>query len=106
MNQSDELEAVCAQLARRLEGSRDASDLRAIYLELFPIVAQLRGLVHESVTSFDNVATETVQQQLAGTEAIARRVALDMRLASPAALKLGLQTALVHVQRTMELLRG
>lgn len=106
MNQSDELEVVCAQLARRLEGSPGGSELRAIYLELIPIVAQLRGIVHESVRLFDDAAAEAMQQQLAETEAIARRVALDMRLASPAALTLGLQTALVHVQRTVKLLRA
>jgi len=106
MNQSDELEALCAQLARRLEGSPGASDLRAIYLELIPIVAQLRGIVHESVRLFDDVAAGAVQQQLAETEAIVRRVALDMRLASPAALKLGLQTALEQVHRTVQLLRA
>jgi hypothetical protein len=66
--------------------------LRAIYLALTPIVAQLQGAVDDRVRSHgDTAGTQEMVQAFGRVRASHRQTGLDIRLASEAATMVGLE---------------
>jgi len=96
------LRDTCRELCRRLEGAANWDRLRAVYLHLAPFIGQVQGAVSEAARAGQDV-TEA-QQSLAALKATARQVGLDIRLASPEALQIGLQTAVEQAEETICLL--
>jgi hypothetical protein len=92
----------CRQLSRRLAGPANWDRLRAVYLDLAPLIGQLQGAVSEAARSGADV-TEA-QRFLDALKATARQVGLDIRLASPEALQIGLQTALEQAEEVLQAL--
>jgi hypothetical protein len=98
-----ETRALCDRLAARLGGQPDWSELRAVYLEMAPLVGQLQGSVGE--LSRRHGEGEDIRKASASLEELkqsVRRVGLDIRLASERALLLGLQTALQQARETLD----
>ena len=100
------LRASCRELAARLEGKPDWDTVRAVYLELAPLVGELQGAVGE-YTHAHGEAEEARRAEAAFAQARAsfRRVGLDIRLASPGALAMGLETALQSALETLDWLQ-
>lgn len=96
----------CRSLAARLEGQPHWPELRAVYLDLSTLVGQLQGAVSEArrarPASEEARAAEAAFDRL---RAGARRVGLDIRLASEPALQLGLQEALKSASETLDRLQ-
>lgn len=103
MTDTTELAAAYRALARRLDGPPNIDDLKAVYLELSFLVGQVQGAVHEAArtsgTATRTVAAETSLTQLKSS---VRQIGFEIRLASPAALQIGLQTALGHAIQTLQ----
>lgn len=107
MSEREELRESGRALARRLEGASQFDDLKAIYLDLSVLVGQVQGAVHDAGRSGgarDNLTA--AQASFEEFRRSVRQVGFDIRLASPAALQVGMQTALDHARRTMELLEN
>jgi hypothetical protein len=102
MSDLSTLHDACRQLERRLEGPANWDRLKAIYLDLAPLIGQVQGAVSEAARAGQDV-TEA-QQSLDALKATARQVGLDIRLASPEALQIGLQTAVEQAEETLGLL--
>ena len=92
----------CRQLSRRLAGPANWDRLRAVYLDLAPLIGQLQGAVNEATRSGEDVGA--AQQALDALKATARKVGLDIRLASPEALQIGLQTAMEQAEEVIDAL--
>ena len=98
------LRDACRQLARRLEGPAGWDRLRAVYLDLAPLIGQLQGAVSEAGRAGDDVPA--ARESLDALKATARQVGLDIRLATPEALQMGLQTAVEQAAETVQRLEG
>jgi len=102
--------AECRQLAARLEGKPDWAALRAIYLDMATVAGRIQGAVSEARRASDNHdMVDRAEAALTEAKGNLRQVGLDIRLASPAALALGLRSAvgsaleaLDHLQRMEE----
>ena len=85
----------CERLTRRLTGEPSWAELRAVYLELAPLVGQLQGAVGEAERRHETSdELRAAREALERLKASTRQVGRDIRLASPAALALGLGTSL------------
>jgi hypothetical protein len=94
-------------LAARLEGQPRWPELNAAYLELAPLVGRLQGLVGEARRAHGETdEVREAEQALERLKASARRVGLDIRLASEPALLIGLQTALQDAAKTLDRLEA
>lgn len=90
-----ELRGGCLELSTRLASSPHVPELHTIYLDLVPLIGQLQGAVSLAQrTHGETPPIQFAQTHLEQLKAIARQVGLDIRLASEAALLLGLQSAL------------
>lgn len=92
----------CRLLKERVQREPQLPELRSVYLDLSPVIGQIQGLVAEAVRRAP--ADETVSRaeaSLADLKAVARQVGLDIRLASPGALTMGLLTALERAEETL-----
>ena len=100
-----ELREECRLLQLRLEGHPHAPDLHRIYLDLVPLVGRLQGLVSERLRRSDQTeALRAAQEPLEQLKSTVRQVGLDIRLASEAALQVGLQRALECAFEVLDLL--
>ena len=85
----------CMALLQRLEGRPSWAQLRAIYLEIAPLLGRLQASVAEAAR--ERQGAEGIKQAQAALETLktsAQRVGLDIRLASEPALQVGLQVCL------------
>lgn len=97
----------CRQLTAQIEGQPTSSALRTVYLQLGPLVGELKGMVGERRRKQgDTEAVRAAEGALEQLERIARKVSLDMRLASPGALQIGLQSSLESALETLDCLEG
>jgi hypothetical protein len=93
----------CLQLERRIKGEEDWNRLRRVYLDLAPLMGQLHGAVAEAVRLHgDCVELDAARQSLEQVRARARKVGLDIRLSSPAALSMGLEAALEGAREALD----
>lgn len=100
------LQATCSTLAARLEGQAREDDLRGVYLDLAPLIGQLQASVAERGRSGgENREMDGARQALDALKGSARQVGHDIRLASPAALQLGLRVSLEYADEVLEQLR-
>ena len=95
----------CSRLSERLERDVAWSELNAIYLELAPLIGKLQGAVgeHRGVCG-DSPSSRCAEDALDRLKRTARQIGLDMRLASPAATAIGLQTAMESARETIDCL--
>jgi hypothetical protein len=99
------IEQHCADLAARLDRRPDWQGLRAVYLELAPMMGQLQGAVGSARRQHGDGAAGA-EAALDGFKTGVRAVGLDIRLASESSLALGLQTALQQARETLAALRS
>jgi hypothetical protein len=101
------LRASCQELAARLQGPPDWERLRSVYLDLAPVVGELQGAVSEyERTHSEAEEGRRAEAALGELKESFRQVGLNIRLASPAALQVGLQTALRSAAETLDWLEG
>ena len=99
------MRAECDQLAARLHASRSWPELRAVYLDVMPLVGQLQGAVSEAVRGREGTdALNEAQATLEQLKASSRQVGLDIRLSSDTALLMGLQAILESAYATLDAL--
>ena len=103
MSDLAEVRAECCRLAARLEGKPDGSALRAVYLDMATVVGRLQGAVSEARRVSNNRdAVEQAEAALSQLKGSLRQVGLDIRLASPSTLALGLQSAVGSALETLD----
>lgn len=92
-------------LQMRLDRSSKMVEVHGIYLALAPLIGAIQGAVGtcRSAGGSDAAAAEA-EEALQRLKATARQVGADIRLASPAALTLGLQAALDEALRAVDAL--
>lgn len=99
------LQAQCRELLARVDSTSEYDRLRAVYMDLAPLMGEIHGVVMREVRrQGDTPATGEAQAAMESLRAAARQVGLDIRLASPAALALGLRTSLELAQRALQAL--
>src|SRR5438270_13298400 len=90
------------RLSTRLEGQTSYDEVRAVFLELASQVGELEAAVNERVkgreTSLDAQQARLALDQM---KASLRAVGLDIRLASPPAIAIGLETVLESALETL-----
>lgn len=107
MRDTPALAASCDELARRLEGQPTIDEVKAVYLELSVLLGQIQGAVHEAARRrAPDAALSGPEESFERFKRSARQVGLDIRLASPAALQVGLQTALAYARETLRRLEA
>ncbi|HZS93473.1 MAG TPA: hypothetical protein VFA78_01640 [Chloroflexota bacterium] len=89
-------------LTRRLEGAREWPELRAIYLDIAPLIGRLGAVVREAERQVGTEGSNAARASLEEAKATARQVGLDIRLSSPAALSFGLQRTLDAIRETLD----
>ena len=97
------LTSACRELMDRLDGPPQIDRLKAVYLELSFLTGQLQGAVNDTARAQGE--TREVQFARASFESFKsslRRVGFDIRLASPAALQMGLQASLEHALEALD----
>ncbi|GAC1642277.1 MAG: hypothetical protein NVS4B2_31890 [Chloroflexota bacterium] len=101
-----EIHAVREQVEVRLAGSPTRAELRAIYLDLAPVVGLLQGAVTQAARVHgEAVEVSPAQRALDRLKYSLRQVGLDIRLSSDQALLIGLQTVLQGVDETVDALK-
>ncbi|MGH2441624.1 MAG: hypothetical protein ACRDFX_00470 [Chloroflexota bacterium] len=94
-------------MEKRLEGSPEWSEIKAVYLDLTTLTGQLQGLVSQRAHGSGTSGSETeAERTLLQLKAILRQVGLDIRLSSGAALTLGLRTGLEMAHQTLDALKA
>jgi hypothetical protein len=89
------MRAECEQLLDRLDAVPAWPDLRAVYMDLAPIVGQIQGAVSTRRREIGETAqVREAEAALERLKASSRQVGADIRLASESALAIGLRTAL------------
>ena len=91
-------------LRARLDGSSDDALFR-VYMELAPLIGQIQGAVSAARRRAGEVPIEAAEQSLEALKTSTRQVGLDIRLASPAALRMGLESALHHAGEAIHALQ-
>lgn len=105
MSDNAAMRASCRRLMARLEGQPAWPELRAIYLDLAPLIGELQAAVTEAARSLaESDGARQAQDALDLLKASSRQVGLDIRLASEPALRVGLQIALQHALDTLDAL--
>lgn len=95
----------CSTLMRRLDGSPPWPELRAVYLEIAPLVGRLQAGVGEAAREQPEAAAEA-EAALGKLKATSQKVGLDIRLASPRALQVGLLACLEEALEVVDRLEG
>ena len=90
----DTLTAEHRQLTSALANARQWEELRAVYLDLAPFIGRLQGTVSEIERGPDEGEARRARDALDRLKSTARRVGLDIRLASTTALTIGLEQAI------------
>lgn len=89
------LRAECETILTRLDRSPKVPEVHGIHMALAPLIGEIQGAVGACRREGGSIeAVEEAEAALQRLKASARRVGADIRLASPGALTLGLQTAL------------
>jgi hypothetical protein len=89
------IRAECEILLDRLDKGALWADLRAIHMDLAPIIGQIQGAVGTRLRDIGSTPDALeASAALDRLKADSRRVGADIRLASEAALSLGLRVAL------------
>jgi hypothetical protein len=97
----------CDTLMRRLDGRPSWPELRAIYLEVAPLIGRLQASVGEAAREPDRTeAAAEAEAALGRVKASAQKVGLDIRLASERALQVGLQMCLEQALEVVDRLEG
>lgn len=95
----------CVTLLTRVEASHEYGRLRAVYMDLAPLMGEIHGVVARAARERgDTPEVMEAQRAMAALRASARQVGFDLRLASPAALAVGLRTALEHALQALDAL--
>ena len=103
MADTAQIRETCREISARLEGRPAWPELRAVYLDMAPLVGQLQGLVNDARRAHGGgVETLESARALEQLKAQLRQVGLDMRLASEPALLMGLQMALESAAQTLD----
>src|SRR5437764_15359836 len=90
-----ELRAECHRLQARLQGRPNGDRLKAVYMDMAPLIGQLHGAVNQTARSSGEIeAVAAARVSLEDLKVTARQVGFDIRLSSDAALASGLPTAL------------
>lgn len=85
----------CRRLLARLDGTPSWDEINRIHHELAPIVGRLQAAVAAAERARGDVqSVRDARAALDTLKATQRRVGLDIRLSSPAALALGLEHAI------------
>jgi hypothetical protein len=96
----------CELLLERLDGGSTVPQLRAVYLDLAPLIGQIQGAVLTRRREVGDTAdVRGAEAGLDRLKAESRQVGADMRLASADALKLGLDTALQEAMDVISILQ-
>jgi len=94
-------------LGARLETRPTWPQLRAVYLDLAPLVGKLQGLTRERVNeSAEADAAYRAEAALDRFKTLTRKVGLDMRLTSEAGLIMGLHACLQSARETLDCLQA
>lgn len=97
----------CSRLSERLEIGRSWGELNAIYLDLAPFIGRLQGAVSEDRhMRGDPLASRDAEESLDRLKTTARQIGLNIRLASPGATAIGLQTAIESALETIQCLES
>ncbi|HEX8918011.1 MAG TPA: hypothetical protein VF898_05885 [Chloroflexota bacterium] len=103
MSQAELIGEQCDLLAARIQGNSDWGSLRAVYLDLVPVVGEIQGAVRtytrDHVGSAEARRLDHAFEQLQNT---IRQVGHDIRLSSPAALRIGLESCLEQVREILQ----
>ena len=98
----NELRREMDDLVRRLGRAAEWPELRAIYLDIAPLLGRLDAAVREAERQDGSRASNSARASLEEAKATARQVGLDIRLASPAALSFGLRRTLDAIHETLD----
>lgn len=99
------LKATCRELANRLEGHPQTADLKAVFLDISILVGEIQGALNEAIrTGGTKPQTQAAEASFEQLKNSVRQVGFDIRLASPAALQVGMLTALDHAVHTLDCL--
>jgi hypothetical protein len=100
------LRAECEHLLDRLEGAPHWDQLRAIHMDVAPLIGQIQGLVstrrRETGDTPDVIAADAALERL---KAGSRQVGADIRLASESALAIGLRTTVEAALQAIDALQ-
>jgi hypothetical protein len=98
-----EIAFACRDLARRLEGPPQSDRLKAVYLDLSMLLGRIQGALNDALRrNGPTPETLAAQASFEDLRRTVRQVGFDIRLATPAALQVGMQTALSHAQETLD----
>src|SRR5579859_4135520 len=103
------LRAELDHLGRQLERAPRWPELRAVYLDMTPLVGQLQAAVDEklrSATSNREEEPAILQTAFEELKASFRQVGLDLRLASEPALRVGLETVIDAARDVLAVLQS
>jgi hypothetical protein len=97
----------CNALSARLRGRMNRAEITRIYLEMAPLIGRLQAAVSDR----ERISGETpdirqAREALVRLKAVARKVGLDIRLGSDAALLMGLRTAAEAAIETLDCLEA
>ncbi len=103
MTDRSEIAAACRELARRLEGPPQIDRLKAVYLDLSILLGQIQAVLNDAQRQRGQTP-ETLAAQASFEELrrSVRQVGFDIRLASPAALQVGMQTAVDYALQSLD----
>jgi len=103
MTDLQDLKERCRRLEARLQGQPHWPELRGVYLELVTVVGQLQGAVGESSRAHgETEEARMAERSFERLKSSSRKVGLDIRLASEAALLVGLQDSLQSAFETLD----
>jgi protein involved in temperature-dependent protein secretion len=102
MPDSTRLQTACRELAQRLEGQPSAAELKSVYMDLSHLQGQIQGALHDALRAGGMTPqVRAAEQSFEQFKRTLRQVGFDIRLASPSALQVGMQTALDHALQTL-----
>jgi hypothetical protein len=103
MSDLSQLRSECRRLAGQLEGEPHWEKLRAIYLELAPLMGELQGALSRWTRAHgDEEDAQPLQTTFDELKASVRQVGLDIRLASEGALAMGLRVSLERAEELLD----
>ncbi len=95
----------CLDLQVRLQSDSSSDAIKPAYLDLSIVLGRLHGALNEEIRIHGHAPRMLqAQREFDSMSKIVRQVGFDLRLASPPALRLGLQTALAGAIHLLDVL--
>lgn len=103
MSDLSQIASTCRELEHRLEGPPQIDHLKAVYLDLSMVLGQIQGALNDAQRhSGQAPGALAAQASFEELRRAVRQVGFDIRLATPAALQVGMQIALSYAFETLE----